>query len=128
MQIKTFSECQCHFSLFWLFKQSWAVATGGGGGRISLPPPFLSDQITLSQPGGANYAHIMITCPSDLQTFLQPCKVFKNNSKFASGHDCDYFVPINEVPTGHWPLSFNCLQVWQKVKNCGVSSNLVAII
>ena len=35
----------------------------GGGQRGQLPPQILADQLTLSQPGGADYAHHSITCP-----------------------------------------------------------------
>ena len=122
-----------YLSLFWLFKQSWAVPTGEGGGAWGdrgrgHVPPFLSDQLTLSQPGGANYAHNIIRCSSDFQTFLWPCRVFENNSIFASGHDCDNFVPIDEVQTGHWPLSLTVCRYGKRSKNCGVGSNLVGII
>ena len=123
-----------HISLFWLFKQSWDVPTGGGGwgdrGKGHVPP-FLSDQLTLSQPGGANYAHNIIRCSLDFQTFLWPCRVFKNNSIFASGHDCDNFVPIDEVQTGPLAFEFSYLFVGsccKMSKNCGVSNNLVATI
>ena len=33
---------------------------------------ILADQLTLSQPRGADYAHQMILVPPDFQTFLQP--------------------------------------------------------
>ena len=35
----------------------------GGGQRGQLPPQILADQLTLSQPGGADYAHHSTTCP-----------------------------------------------------------------
>ena len=43
---------------------------GGPGGQ------FLADQLTLSQPGGANYAHhITKWPPPDFQNFRWLCKV-----------------------------------------------------
>ena len=48
-----------------------AVASWGLGG--STPLPFLSEQLTLSQPGGADYAHHINTGTpgfSDLPTAL----------------------------------------------------------
>ena len=33
---------------------------------------ILADQLTLYQPGGADYAHHMILAPPDFQTFLRP--------------------------------------------------------
>ena len=46
---------------------------GGAWGASSPPPQFLTDQLTLSQPGGADYAHHSTTRPpkfSDLATGL----------------------------------------------------------
>ena len=48
-----------------------AVTRWGLGGL--QPPQFLTDQLTLSQPGGADYAHHSTTSPpgfSDLATAL----------------------------------------------------------
>ena len=44
---------------------------GGAGGL--QPPQFFADQLTLSQPGGVDYAHLIILAPPDFQTFLRPC-------------------------------------------------------
>ena len=44
-----------------------------GGPEGHVPPHFLTDQLTLSQPGGAHYAHHITACPpgfSDLATAL----------------------------------------------------------
>jgi hypothetical protein len=38
----------------------------GQGGQ--LPPQILADQLTLSQPGGADYAHHSTTCPPGFLT------------------------------------------------------------
>ena len=46
----------------------------GSGGRT--PPQILADRLTLSQPGGADYAHQIILTPPDFQTFLRPCMIF----------------------------------------------------
>ena len=48
------------------------VARWGLG--VAVAPQFLAEQLTLSQPGGADYAHHSITSPhgfSDLATALQ---------------------------------------------------------
>ena len=34
-----------------------------------MEPPDLADQLTLSQPSGADYAHQIILAPPDFQTF-----------------------------------------------------------
>ena len=34
---------------------------------------ILADQLTLFQPGEADYAHQIIMAPPDFQTFLRPC-------------------------------------------------------
>ena len=43
---------------------------GGQGG--TCPPHFLADQLTLSQPGGAHYPHLVLRAPPDFQTLRQP--------------------------------------------------------
>ena len=42
------------------------LQAGGQGGQ--LPPQILADQLTLSQPGGADYAHHSTTCPPGFLT------------------------------------------------------------
>ena len=37
-----------------------------------MPPHFLSDQLTLSKPGGTDYAHLIKLVPPDSQTFQRP--------------------------------------------------------
>ena len=37
-------------------------------------PQILADQLTLSQPRGADYAHQIILAPPDFQTFRRPCR------------------------------------------------------
>ena len=44
---------------------------GGPGGHV--PPQFLADQLTLSQPGGAHYPHPVLQAPPDFQTLRRPC-------------------------------------------------------
>ena len=39
-------------------------------------PQILADQLTLSQPRGADYAHQIILAPPDFQTFRRPCNAF----------------------------------------------------
>ena len=52
------------------------VGKGGGGQGSHAPSPqILVDQLALSQPGGANYAHQIILAPPDFQTFLRPCHI-----------------------------------------------------
>ena len=48
-------------------------AEGAGGTKGAMPSQILADQLTLSQPRGAYYAHRITTCPpgfSDLPTAL----------------------------------------------------------
>ena len=40
-----------------------AVGAGGVGGGGVMAFQFLTDQLMLSQPGGADYAHHITTCP-----------------------------------------------------------------
>ena len=46
---------------------------GGPGGHV--PPHFLADQLTLSQPGGAHYPHTVVRATPDFQTLRRPCIV-----------------------------------------------------
>ena len=47
-------------------------------------PQILADQLTLSQPRGADYAHQIIPAPSDFQTFQRPYKATKNQYIFSN--------------------------------------------
>ena len=40
-------------------------------------PHILTDQLTLSQPGRADYAHQIILASPDFPTFLRPCAVLE---------------------------------------------------
>ena len=53
---------------------------GGPGGYV--PPHFLSDQLTLSQPGGAHCAHHINACPPGFSDFVTALQV---EQKFGSG-------------------------------------------
>ena len=46
----------------------------GPGGLV--PPRFLSDQLTLSQPGGAHYPHPVLLAPPDFYTLRRPCMIY----------------------------------------------------
>ena len=39
-------------------------------------PQIFADQLTLSQPRGADYAHQIILAPPDFKTFRRPCNVW----------------------------------------------------
>ena len=47
-------------------------------------PQILADQLTLSQPRGADYAHQIILAPPDFQTFLRPCIAKLHSSAFSA--------------------------------------------
>ena len=53
---------------------------GGPGGPV--PPHFLTDLLTLSQPGGPHYPHPVLCALPDFQTLRRPCNVFKNEISF----------------------------------------------
>ena len=46
---------------------------------------FLAKQLTLSQPGGTDYAHQMILAPSDFQNFRRPWDIVGQRRK--SNHE-----------------------------------------
>ena len=50
--------------------ESRPVVPGVAG--VPWHPHFLADQLTLSQPRGADYAHQIILAPPDFQTFRWP--------------------------------------------------------
>ena len=54
---------------------SRSVVYGGPGGAMPWQPQILADQLTLSQPRGADYAHQIILAPPDFRTFLRPCNL-----------------------------------------------------
>ena len=43
-----------------------------GSAEDAMSPQILADQLTLSEPRGADYAHRMILAPPDFQTFRRP--------------------------------------------------------
>ena len=51
---------------------------GGPGGHV--PPHFLADQLTLSQPGGAHYPHLVLRATPDFQTLRRPWYVSKTHA------------------------------------------------
>ena len=64
----------CHFfDAFWYYFLYVQQACRKRGGLGALGPQFLAKQLTLSQPGGTNYAHHSTMSPSrfsDLATGL----------------------------------------------------------
>jgi hypothetical protein len=53
------------------------VAHTTGVPEVPWHPQILADQLTLSQPRGADYAHQIILTPSDFQTFQRPCHTYE---------------------------------------------------
>ena len=51
--------------------QGRPVVPGGAG--VPWHPQILADQLTLSQPKGADYVHQIILASSDFQTFQRLC-------------------------------------------------------
>ena len=52
-----------------------SVVPGGARGAIALHSQILTDQLTLSQPRGAEYAHQIVLTSPNFQTFRRPCLV-----------------------------------------------------
>ena len=57
-------------SFYVIIYYSGPSQVGGPGGPV--PPHFLADQLTLSQPGGAHYPHLVLRAPPDFQTLRRP--------------------------------------------------------
>ena len=55
----------------------WCRNRGGQGGH--WPPQYFSDQLTLFEPGRADYTHLLLLAPPKFFTFRQHWVVFKQN-------------------------------------------------
>ena len=58
--------------------EKWIDHSAAGLSSPGVPgmpwhPQILTDNLTLSQPGGTDYAHQIILAPPDFQAFLRPC-------------------------------------------------------
>ena len=62
------SEKPTPFVLLNLYEIDLPGMQQGRGQGGQLPPQILADQLTLSQPGGADYAHHSTTCPPGFLT------------------------------------------------------------
>ena len=49
---------------------------GGGGQGGHWPPQYLADQLTLFEPGGADYPYLLLLAPSMFFTFRHHCLKF----------------------------------------------------
>ena len=68
MQVNSNQTPKCFTTVFGLqARRKWG---GGRGGPV--PPHFLADQLTLSQPGGAHYPHPVLRAPPDFQILRRP--------------------------------------------------------
>ena len=84
-----------------------AVARGGLGGL--QPPQFLTDQLTLSQPGGTDYAHHSNTSPprfSDLATGLLTYNDFGPGGSYPPRppYMCVWHFTVSYFPLGVFML------------------------
>ena len=60
-----------------MLRPSKTIGTKGPEFMYLMMPGILADQLILSQPGEADYAH-HITIGPDFQTFLRPCNSTQN--------------------------------------------------
>ena len=66
----------------------------GQGGQ--LPPQILADQLTLSQPGGADYAHHSTTCPPGFLTLAASLHfIYQCTYLFYMFSSAAYYLPIS---------------------------------
>ena len=59
------------FFRFWVLARLHAYFVPGVS-SLGVHPPILANQLTLSQGGGAHYAHQIILAPPDFQTLRRP--------------------------------------------------------
>ena len=76
-----------------------------GGPGVHVPPHFLADQLTLSQPGGPHYPHLVLRDPPpDFQTLRRPCLY----SRGFFGYQIEHFLILkfrasrNNVAVKFW--------------------------
>ena len=95
-------------------------------------PQILTDQLTLSQPRGLNYAHQIVLAPPNFQTFRRPCMIHHKyiiKNWTICGHremPTDYFdaVIIKIVFFEHFFVSVGLWQSSQyKCPTCNVSAS-----
>ena len=58
---------------YFIILHTYAGLSQAGGPGGPVPPQFLADQLTLSQPGGAHYPHLVLCALPDFQTLRRPC-------------------------------------------------------
>ena len=68
-----FVRCIDWYAERWVFLRLQLCITGLSSLGVPWHPQILADQLTLSQPRGADYAQQIILAPPDFQTFRRPC-------------------------------------------------------
>ena len=61
------------------------------GAEGVITPQILTDQLTLSQPRGAEYAHQIVLASPYFQTFRRPCKIADEISSAKKLQISDFF-------------------------------------
>ena len=94
---------------------------GGPGGPV--PPHFLADQLTLSQPGGAHYPHPALRAPPDFPTLRRPCTCTATGSEKPIQPACRkklvHFAKLISIPKcGYFQLRcfFRSVQYWLRIQ------------
>ena len=88
------------------YLQGWRNRGGGGGGGgeegeyVFPPPQILTDQLTLFQPGEADYAHQITTRPSRFSN-LPPSLVLKDDTSNPAGQSDRTFLSWLGLPSCH---------------------------
>ena len=92
-----------------------ACRKGEGG---ACAPQILTDQLTLSQPWGAHYAH-QIRAPPDFQTLRRPWCVKCGLSHFEGGYlyfiICSRNFQHKEYTFLNISRSWDCIRIWMRV-------------
>jgi len=89
--------------LYWFDYITVAGMQQGGGQGGQLPPQILADQLTLSQPGGADYAHHSTTCPPGFLTLAASLSCMEN-LKSVNGNLTNCFGTIYLWSKWRYPL------------------------
>ena len=59
--------------LYLIIYIQWCRNRGGGGQGGPWPPQYFADQLTLFEPGRADYPHLLLLAPPMFFTFRQHC-------------------------------------------------------
>ena len=95
---ESFSSSACSVRLCHMQKREMGCRNRGGGQGTMHPPLILTNQVTLSNSGGANYDHHITTGPPPLRNFRPSYSLGKKEN-------------LDKIPNGNTLLALACLDL-----------------